>query len=72
MTSAQKNAVFTNRMEDTIIAFKKAGLKDKVKTVVGGAPITQEFATGIGADGFGVDAVDGVKKAKALLNGTEV
>ena len=72
MTSAQENAVFTNRMEDTIIALKEAGLKDGVKTIVGGAPVTQEFATSIGADGFGVDAVDGVQKAKALLNGTKV
>jgi len=55
-------------MEDTLIALKKAGLKSKVKTLVGGAPITQEFASSIGADGFGIDAVDGVKKAKELLN----
>ena len=55
-------------MKDTLIALKKAGLKSKVKTLVGGAPITQEFASSIGADGFGIDAVDGVKKAKELLN----
>ena len=64
--------VTMHSMEDTIIALKKAGLKDTVKTIVGGAPITQEFAASIGADGFGVDAVDGVKKAKALLNEREV
>ena len=63
--------VTMHSMEDTIIALKKAGLKEKVRTIVGGAPITQEFAASIGADGFGVDAVDGVKTAKALLNGTE-
>jgi len=57
-------------MEDTIIALKRAGLKGKVKTIVGGAPVTQEFAASIGADGFGVDAVEGVKKAKELLHGT--
>jgi 5-methyltetrahydrofolate--homocysteine methyltransferase len=58
-------------MEDTIIALKKAGLKDKVKTLIGGAPITPEFSDNIGADGFGIDAVDGVRKAKELLNGTK-
>jgi len=56
-------------MEDTIIALKKAGLKGSVQTLVGGAPITQEFADSIGADGFGCDVMEGVKKAKALLVG---
>jgi 5-methyltetrahydrofolate--homocysteine methyltransferase len=64
--------VTMHSMEDTLIALEKAGLKDRVKTIVGGAPITQEFAASIGADGFGMDAVDGVKKAKALLNGTNL
>lgn len=59
--------VTMHAMEDTIIALRKAGLKGKVRTLVGGAPITQDFADHIGADGFGVDAVDGVKKAKELL-----
>jgi 5-methyltetrahydrofolate--homocysteine methyltransferase len=59
--------VTMHAMEDTIIALRRAGLKGKVRTLVGGAPITQEFADQIGADGFGIDAVDGVKKAKELL-----
>ncbi|MDY0042086.1 MAG: cobalamin-dependent protein [Desulforhabdus sp.] len=54
-------------VEDTIIALRKAGLKGKVKTLIGGAPITQRFADSIGADGFGVDAIDGIKKAAELL-----
>jgi 5-methyltetrahydrofolate--homocysteine methyltransferase len=56
-------------MEDTIIALRKAGIKESVQTLVGGAPITQEFADSIGADGFGFDVMDGVKKAKAFLVG---
>jgi len=56
-------------MEDTIIALKKAGLKGQVKILVGGAPITKEFANSIGADEFGTDAMDGVKKAKELVAG---
>jgi len=54
-------------MEDTIIALRKSGLRGGVRVLVGGAPITQEFADHIGADGFGMDAMDGVNKAKALL-----
>ena len=63
--------VTMHSMEDTIIALKKAGLKERVRILVGGAPITLEFANSIGADGFGVDAVEGVKKAKELLNGSK-
>jgi 5-methyltetrahydrofolate--homocysteine methyltransferase len=54
-------------MEDTLIALKKAGLKGKVKTLIGGAPITQAFADSIGAEGFGMDAMEGVRRAKELL-----
>jgi 5-methyltetrahydrofolate--homocysteine methyltransferase len=61
--------VTMHSMEDTIIAMKKAGLKGKVKTIVGGSPITQAFADSIGADAFGKDAMDGVQKAKELVNG---
>ena len=56
--------VTMHSMEDTLIALKKAGLKEKVKTLIGGAPITLEFANSIGADGVGLDAVDGVSRAK--------
>jgi corrinoid protein of di/trimethylamine methyltransferase len=46
---------------------QKAGLKDRFKTMVGGAPVTQRWADRIGADAFAENAPDGVKKAKALL-----
>jgi trimethylamine corrinoid protein len=46
---------------------KKAGLKEKYKTIVGGAPVTQRWANRIGADAFAQDAGDGVKKIKQLL-----
>jgi len=45
---------------------KKAGLRDKVKTVVGGAPASQAWADRIGADAYAENAVDGVIKIKAL------
>ncbi|MGM0365903.1 MAG: cobalamin B12-binding domain-containing protein [Actinomycetota bacterium] len=47
---------------------KKAGLREKVKVIVGGSPINQEFADSIGADGYGATAPEGVKVAKRLLS----
>ena len=46
---------------------KKAGLREKYKTIVGGAPVTQRWADRIGADAYAQDAGDGVKKIKDLL-----
>ncbi|MDJ0818954.1 MAG: corrinoid protein [Desulfobacterales bacterium] len=46
----------------------KAGLREKYKTIIGGAPVTQRWADRIGADAYAHDASDGVQKAKALLN----
>ena len=46
---------------------KEAGIRNQVKVIVGGAPVTQEFADSIGADAFGHDAADAVKKMKMLL-----
>jgi trimethylamine corrinoid protein len=46
---------------------KRAGLRDKYKTIIGGAPVTQRWADRIGADAYAHDASDGVKKLKELL-----
>ncbi len=54
-------------MKATIEALKEAGLLDKVKTLIGGAPVTQEYADKIGADGYAPDAATGVKKTKDLV-----
>ncbi|MBF0530359.1 MAG: corrinoid protein [Deltaproteobacteria bacterium] len=48
-------------------ALKKAGLRDRFKTIVGGAPVTARWAAKIGADAFAVDAQDGVVQIKRLL-----
>lgn len=50
---------------DTVKAIKKEGLQ--VTTLIGGAPVTQEYATSIGADGYAPDAISAVAKAKELL-----
>ncbi|NLN53170.1 MAG: cobalamin-binding protein [Firmicutes bacterium] len=52
----------------TIEAVVAAGLRDKVKIMVGGAPVTQEFADEIGADGYAEDAASAAELAKSLLN----
>lgn len=52
-------------MKDTVAAIRSAGLSSKV--VIGGAPITQEFADSIGADAFAPDAASGVDIARKLL-----
>ena len=54
-------------MKDTIKVLKESGLRDKVKIIVGGAPITQLFADSIGADSYANDAATAVDRAKELL-----
>jgi 5-methyltetrahydrofolate--homocysteine methyltransferase len=54
------------KMVETINALKAAGLRDRVKVMVGGAPVTQAYADEIGADGYGANAAAAVDRAKAL------
>ncbi|MBW2603716.1 MAG: corrinoid protein [Deltaproteobacteria bacterium] len=54
-------------MKDIIEALKKDGLRDKIKVVVGGAPIDQAFCDLIGADGYAPDAPQAIKLARSLL-----
>ena len=56
-------------LTDVINALKVAGLRDKVKIMVGGAPVTEKIATEAGADAYANDAVEAVKKAKGLIGG---
>jgi 5-methyltetrahydrofolate--homocysteine methyltransferase len=55
-------------MKTTIEVFKKEGVYDKIKVIVGGAPVTQSFADQIGAHGYAPDAASAVDKVKELLN----
>ena len=55
------------QMKATVEAVAAAGLKGKVKIMVGGAPVTEEFARQIGADGYAADAASAVSKLKELL-----
>ncbi len=55
-------------METVINMLKEAGIRDKVKVIIGGGPISQKYADRIGADGYSSNAVEAVKLAKKLLS----
>jgi len=54
------------KMGETIALLKEAGLRDTVKVLVGGAPVTESFAEEIGADAYGANAAAAVEQAKQL------
>jgi len=54
-------------MKDVIDRFEKEGLRKKVKFMVGGAPLTDQYAREIGADGYAPDAASAAEKIKAFL-----
>ncbi len=54
-------------LQETINAFETAGLRDKVKFIIGGAPVTEMYANQIGADGFSSDASRAVNVALSLI-----
>jgi 5-methyltetrahydrofolate--homocysteine methyltransferase len=55
------------QMKATVEGLQAAGLKGRVKVMVGGAPVTEEFAKQIGADGYAPDAASAVNKLKEIL-----
>ena len=62
------SALMTTSMEsmrDAVNAVRKSGVRSKV--IVGGGPVTDEFAKSVGADGYGDDAVDAVRVVKRLI-----
>ena len=54
-------------MKNTIDMFEESGIRDNVKIIVGGAPVTEGFAKDIGSDGFASDASRAVKLTKSLI-----
>ena len=63
--SALLTTTMTN-MKATVTALEEAGLRDKVKIMIGGAPVTESFAKQIGADGYAPDASRAVAVARSL------
>ena len=55
-------------MKTTIEYLSEQGLRDEVKVIIGGAPITSDYADQIGADGFAADASRAVSVGKLLIN----
>lgn len=55
-------------MKDIIEALNAAGIRDKVRVMIGGAPVTQNFADEIGADGYSSDAASAADLAKKLIS----
>lgn len=53
-------------MKDSIEALKESGLRDRVKVIIGGAPITEEFARSVGADGYGANGFHAIRVVEAL------
>jgi 5-methyltetrahydrofolate--homocysteine methyltransferase len=56
------------QMKTVIMALDEAELRDRVKVIIGGAPVTESYAQDIGADGYAADASRAVKVTKSLLN----
>jgi len=55
------------KMKDTVEALKEAGLRDRVKVMIGGAPVTDKYAGDIGADLYAPDASSAATRAKQLI-----
>jgi 5-methyltetrahydrofolate--homocysteine methyltransferase len=55
-----------SNMKATIDALQAAGVRDRVKVIIGGAPVTEEYATQVGADGYAADASRAVAVAQSL------
>lgn len=65
------SALLTTTMGEfkkNIETFKRLGLRDHVKIMLGGAPVSEKFAFDSGADAYGEDAIDGIEKARRLMD----
>ena len=56
------------KFSDVIEKLEKAGLRDKVKIIVGGAFVDKDWADEVGADALGTDDIDAISKIKSLIN----
>ncbi|MGB4213931.1 MAG: cobalamin-dependent protein, partial [Dethiobacteria bacterium] len=64
------SALMTTTIQEqkkVIDLLKEKGLRERVKVIVGGAPLSEEWAVKVGADGYAPDAISGVKKVKEML-----
>ena len=61
-----------DRVKEIVDALKTSGMRDRVKVIAGGRPITQAFIEEIGADGYAEDSVKAIRLVKNLVEGKEV
>ncbi len=54
------------QIRENIKAFQEASIRDQVKVMIGGAPVTQKFADEVGADGYAPDAASAVDKSQGI------
>jgi 5-methyltetrahydrofolate--homocysteine methyltransferase len=59
------------RMKDILQALQAAGLRDSVKVIIGGAPITEQYARDIGADIYAPDAASAAQRARQFMQGRD-
>ena len=59
------------RMAEVVQMLEQNGLKDQVKVIIGGAPVSEKYAKSIGADGYGADGFQAVAVVEALASGAE-
>ena len=59
------------KFAETINALKEAGIRDRVKIMAGGAPVSLDFITRVGADGYGSNATAAVDSARSLMKGAQ-
>jgi 5-methyltetrahydrofolate--homocysteine methyltransferase len=57
-----------SNMKSVIDALKEKGIRKNIKVIVGGRPVSREYAEQIGADEYGEDAVEGLRKCLSILN----
>ena len=72
MSQYEELTTTMTNMQVTVEALKSAGLREKVKVMIGGAPVTAEYANKIGADGFAPDASSAARTALQLLSSTGI
>ena len=63
-----KSEIFVPEMQNVIKVLRTRGMREKVKVVIGGAPVDADFAEKIGADAYGKDAAEAVKIARSFTN----
>jgi 5-methyltetrahydrofolate--homocysteine methyltransferase len=55
-------------MKDILFAIQAAGLRDKIKVMIGGAPVTEQYAKDIGADIYAPDAASAAQRARQIMH----